>query len=162
LRVEVPCVNALPDGVSCTAVDPIASTWQVTGASGTARSLTLRIRGVDELKNYVGGTTWGSCNVGGSASSGPQNIYALEVSDPPQRIFLNAGINSTSFAVAVDFTMAVSAKAGAFLTLSESSVDGAILKNDDSTGAPIVVPGVPPAPAPFAGQFLQVDVIALQ
>jgi hypothetical protein len=159
----VPCIASLSDGVSCTAIDPFVVTAQLNGAPGASYQVTLRVRGVSELKTYSGGTTSGYWNAGGTPSTGPQNIFKLEITDPPQRFFLNAGSsNSTSYCLPLDYTQVVTVKAGAFLNLSTSVIDGAILKNRDSFGNPMVIPNVPPAPAAFAGQFIQVDPVGIQ
>jgi hypothetical protein len=36
------------------------------------------------------------------------------------------------------------------------------IKNLDAQGTPAVVPGVPPAPAAFDGQFIQMDVVSVE
>jgi hypothetical protein len=53
--------------------------------------------------------------------------------------------------------------AGATVTLTADPVDSAQeeIVNVDQNGSPIVVDGVPPAPATFNGQFIQVDVTAV-
>ncbi len=38
--------------------------------------------------------------------------------------------------------------------------DGLSTKNMDDQGAPIIVPGVPPDPDSFDGQFVQIDVLS--
>ena len=51
------------------------------------------------------------------------------------------------------------AAAGAKVSLYASAVDGNLSQIRNNTANPIVVPGVPPAPLPYDGQFIQMDVI---
>ena len=51
--------------------------------------------------------------------------------------------------------------AGATVTLLADVVDGHEIENVDPAGTPIIVPGVPPSPAAYNGQFIQMDVDAV-
>ena len=59
---------------------------------------------------------------------------------------------------AIDYTQSVVVHAGDDVLFEVTSTDGAIIKNRDAQGQPIVVPAVPPAPDSFNGQFVQIDV----
>jgi hypothetical protein len=50
-------------------------------------------------------------------------------------------------------------QSSASVSLSADTVDGIEITNLDANGNPIVVPGIPPAPAAYDGQFIQMDVI---
>ncbi len=43
--------------------------------------------------------------------------------------------------------------------LSVMPIDGHEIENVDAGGTPIVIPEIAPAPAAYAGQFVQVDVV---
>jgi hypothetical protein len=49
--------------------------------------------------------------------------------------------------------------AGATVTLTAMPIDGHEIENVDPSGTPIVIPDIAPAPAAYAGQFVQVDVV---
>ena len=51
---------------------------------------------------------------------------------------------------------------GATITMAASNgTDTALLIDRDAAGSPIVVPGVSPAPMPFDGQVIQMDVVSV-
>jgi hypothetical protein len=122
--------------------------------------VTLRFRGVIELKTYNGGTQDGYFLVGGSDNGDGWNVYELDVSDPPGHYFLNAGSSGIYRVWLLDITKTIPVAAGASVTLKADAKDNAIIRNTDGTN-PIVVPGVPPAPEPYNGQFIQMDVISV-
>lgn len=162
LRWDMPCQSNLPDGVSCTTSDPAAVTKKLGGVPGTNYTVTLRFRGVVELKEYTGGTTVGNWVQGGTPSSGPQNLYKLQIASPPQTYFLNAGTNGISHCFPLDYTQALTITGGAAVTLTAQGIDGAELMNKDASGNPIVVNGVAPAPSAYNGQFIEMDVVSVQ
>ena len=84
----------------------------------------------------------------------------LDVSSPGQTYFVNQGI-SHRVVVALDYTETVPIASGATVTLHADSRDSYELRNVDSSGQPIVVPGVAPAPGAFDGQFVQMDVVSV-
>jgi len=45
--------------------------------------------------------------------------------------------------------------------LEAASINDLQVENVDASGTPFVVPGVAPAPAPYDGQFVQVDVVSV-
>jgi hypothetical protein len=121
----------------------------------------LRVRGVVETKEYVGGVGDGGAVVlGGTPIDDAWNIYRLDVSSPSQRWHLNQGPTGLYLCRAIDQRFTVEARGGAQFTLFASTVDGerTEILNRDADGGALVVPGVPPAPAAFDGQFLQLDV----
>ena len=63
----------------------------------------------------------------------------------------------------IDETLVVEADGRARFTLFASTVDGnrSEIRNRGEDGGAFVVPGVPPAPAPYDGQFIQVDVLSV-
>lgn len=159
LRWELPCSNNF-NGYCDTPATRVR-TAVVTGNVGAVYDIQLRFRGVVEEKTYVDGTTVGHWQVGGVASSDLYNIYKLEIDQPPQVFYVNAGTSSNGYCVPVDFMASVKAATGATVTLSADSIDGAQVENASEMGMPIVVPDVPPSPAAYDGQFVQMDVVAV-
>jgi hypothetical protein len=51
--------------------------------------------------------------------------------------------------------------AGAVITITANSVEGVETSNQGLDGGPVYVPGVPPYPEPYNGQFVQVDVVSV-
>ncbi|HEY0253423.1 MAG TPA: hypothetical protein VGC41_17940, partial [Kofleriaceae bacterium] len=64
-------------------------------------------------------------------------------------------------AVALDYQHVVPIDGGATVTLTADPQDGAEVQNIDTSGTPIVVPDIAPAPAAYDGQFVQMDVISI-
>jgi hypothetical protein len=161
LRWNIPCVQIGP--TACTCVDPPSVSSRLSGTPGSMYDVTLRFRGVVEEKTYTGGTNDGAWwQIGGVAPNDGYNIYRLDFSSPAQTFYLNRGTSAISRAWAIDYTKTIRAAAGAVVSLSAHAGDGLeILNRDsaDSSGSPIVVPGVPPAPEAFNGQFVQMDVV---
>ena len=62
---------------------------------------------------------------------------------------------------AIDYQETVRASGGATFTLSAQSIDDGQIKNRDDSSTPIPVPGVPPFPATYDGQFIQMDVVSV-
>jgi hypothetical protein len=168
LRYEVPCTdNGSPYCKSGSAPAPKVAT--LTGTASKSYTLTLRVRGVVEQKSYssvVAGTATGTnaaffITSGNPASDG-WNSYLLAVSSPAMTAYLNRGSSNHDYVDGIDYTTAVTAAAGATVTLDSSSSDSYIVKNrDQATGAAIVIPVIKPAPQAFNGQFLQVDVLGV-
>jgi hypothetical protein len=159
LRYEIPCIADLSDGISCTALDPFVKSARMVGTPGTTYQVTVRVRGVSELKGYSYGTVSGYWSVGGAPSVNAYNTVRLEVSNPQQVYFLNNGSNGLTRCFALDYTQTLPIAAGATVNLMAETNDAAILKNLDGAGTPLVAPGVPPAPSTFNGQFMQIDVV---
>jgi hypothetical protein len=159
LRWTLPCSNNFNGYCETSARDAKSAT--LSGNAGTTYDITLRFRGVVEEKTYVGGTTDGHWQTGGAPADDLYNIYKMEIAAPPQTYYLNAGTSGTGFCVAIDYTKTIQASAGTVVSLSADSIDGAEVDNHDEPGQPIVAPGVPPAPAAYDGQFIQMDVVSV-
>lgn len=162
LRWELPCVKpdpGAPDYVCITTPDVNVSTT-LTGVPGKRYDIRLRIRGVIETKFYGGGPTdGGHWSIGGTPTNDAWNIYRLNISNPAQTHYLNHGPSGLYLCVGIDYIITVRAAAGAKVSLYASAVDGNLSQIRNNTANPIVVPGVPPAPLPYDGQFIQMDVI---
>ncbi len=131
------------------------------GDPGEVYDVTIRVRGVVEMSSYIGGVLDGDVYVGGMLDS-YWSPFSLVVSDPQQTYWLNPGGDGDLFTYGVDYSHTVTIADGASVTLRGGSGDDSCgLFNHDRADAPIVVGGVPPAPLPFDGQFLQVDAEAI-
>lgn len=159
LRWNLPCTTPFNED-NCNTTDPSAVTATLGGASGTYQ-VTLRFRGVVEGKTYTGGSTEGPFNIGGVPATDGFNLYKMEVSDPPQSYYLNAGTSGVGLCFAIDYTKTIPMAAGATVSLTATAVDGVQHKNLDDTYTPIVVAGIAPAPDAFDGQFIQMDVVSV-
>jgi hypothetical protein len=163
-RVELPCLELSDNDALCRSLSDNPSVARImTGDPGTTYLVTLRLRGIVELKAYEGGTATGMFSEGGVPVTDPWNVYRLEVSDPPTTYYLNRGDENT-FASALDESHTVPIRSGATVTLGcdledHTNGSGVLVRNLDAQGDPIASPGgVEPAAQPFDGQFLQIDV----
>ncbi|MFO0669103.1 MAG: hypothetical protein U0235_05645 [Polyangiaceae bacterium] len=160
LRWELPCVTRSGRD-SCTTPGLVKQTARMGGERGVTYDVTLHFRGVVETEGYVGGTNDGAYfQIGGAPINDTWNIYALETSSPPATYYLNRGEGGLYRCFPIDYRATIPIAAGATVTLVADPVDSATeeIVNTDGTGVAIVVPGVPPAPAAFDGQFIQMDV----
>jgi hypothetical protein len=163
LRWEIPCGGDASATV-CTCTDPSPVVATLAGVSGTTYNVQLRFRGVIEQKTYTGGTadaTDPSFYVGGADNGDTYNVYKLEVTAPAQTYFLNNGTSGIEHSWALDYTKTIQMTAGATITLTAAAKDASQIKNLDATNTPIVIPGIAPAPAAYAGQFIQMDVVSV-
>jgi len=161
LRWELPCTQSTGDPTVCVTIPSVSTSATMGGVSGAVYGVTLRFRGIVEISTYVGGSSSGYWQIGGSPPAGSTiNVYGLDVSSPGQTYFVNQGI-SHRVVVALDYTETVPIAAGATVTLNADSRDSLELRNLDASGQPIVVPGVAPAPMAFDGQFVQMDVVSV-
>jgi len=164
LRWELPCLVHTTAELCTTPGGPVVVSATLAGAAGTTYDVTLRFRGVVEPKTYTGGTRDGFWQEGGAPAADTANIYSLEVSDPAGVFYVNAGTTRPStdlYCDALDFTRTVPMSAGAAVTLSAAPLDALQILNRDMSGAALVIPDVPPAPAAFDGQFVQMDVLSV-
>jgi len=163
LRVELRCKGEGTAPFLCASDPKSEKAATLRGTAGTTYRLVLRFRGIVELKGY--GTGGGSppFQIGGTDSGGVYSTYALNVSDPRETYFLNAGADGQQFSETVDFTGTVTAKAMATATLiGTAGSDMYSIKNVDSNGDPNPTPtGVEVSATPFPGQFMQVDVVSV-
>jgi hypothetical protein len=160
LRVDMPCASG--SGDTCTAAQPKASASATIGGDPGARyEVTLRVRGVLEQMTYEGGSGEGLWRVGGTAAHPRYNEAALVVSAPSQVYWLNAGRAGQARVWGLDELRTLPVDAGATVTLYLDAKDDRLIRNQGRGKRPIVVSGLPPAPEPFDGQFIQVDVVAI-
>jgi hypothetical protein len=156
----------------------------IPGTTGHTYTVTLRIRGAVELKDYYGtdddvvAGTNGFCRTlpaipveSPPSKYGGANRYSLIVSDPPMTWWLNnlytSSINrSQKGCYLIDYQIVVPMKAGAILTLRALTMDSSEYRANN----PQLIVTVPDPghtlnhqvlPQPFHGQFLQMDVVSV-
>lgn len=162
LAWNIPC-GATIDMYDC-AASPTSAMGTVQGAlPGTRYGVTLRFQGVVEQKTYTGGSKDGYWQTGGTPSGGDgYNIYSLAISQPPQTFYLNAGMSMIGRTWAIDYTETVEVENGATLMLVANPLDGAQILNIDDQFHPVTAPGATLVTQPYAGQFIQMDVVAIE
>lgn len=165
LRWELPCVAAVADPALCTVASTnVSRAAELAGVSGTTYAVKIRLRGVVEPKTYNGGTRNGFFQVGGTPASDTANIYRLTTSSPSATYFVNAGTTRAAnalYCATMDYEATIDVAAGATVTLTAEPLDALQIKNRDEAGAAFVIPSIPPAPAAFNGQFVQMDVVSV-
>jgi len=128
------------------------------GTPGVLYAVTIRVRGVVEPKNFTGGTVeQDHFQIGGTPDINNYNFYSLKVSDPAQDYTVNRHEKKVGhFLFAIDYTVTIPIRGGATVTMGAYDDNDISIANHQN----IVAPGIPPAPAPFDGQFFQIDVVA--
>ncbi|HYO98509.1 MAG TPA: hypothetical protein VER33_28600 [Polyangiaceae bacterium] len=180
-RLELPCdavsesANVCWDYPTGTATCPSTATAPYLpvnrrivfgGPPGMIYDVTLHIHGVVETKIYQGGQDRGDYfYVGGAPSASTFNSYSLSVSAPAAVYYFNAGPGEIYSVVLLNHHKTIRVQAGATLQLTAQDRDCRMIRNcrdtAASTCAPLVPPGIVPAPAPFNGQYLQLDVTSV-
>lgn len=178
LRWQLPCT--MPGSPFCPTVidggDVQVVSTTLGGASGQTYSVTLHFRGVVEMKEYVGDGDAGAPQTagaeglanaqffvsGGADNGDTANVYELQVSDPPSVYFLNSAVPISSRVWWLDYTATIPMKGGATITMTANAKDGSEIANINGIdGGPVFVPGVPPYPQAYDGQFIQMDVVSV-
>lgn len=168
-RFEFPCQDPMPenpkpgaDGISARATKDPATNDQFTderqfgGQPGKRYQVTLRVRGVVEPMMYKDGQRVGEYfYIGGAPNNATYNIYQLSVSAPAQHYFFNRQDKVGHKIFTIDYTVTIEIEGGAKLTLHGNGQNGRMITNY----AKLVVPEIPPAPQPYNGQFIQLDVV---
>jgi hypothetical protein len=136
------------------------------GQRDTVYDVTLRFRGVTEAKNFTGGSVRENhFQIGGTPIANDYNIYSIRVSDPPGTYTLNRHQRSTGhYVFVIDYTVTIQVRGGATVTLGTYDRNNQAIANPGGASGrrdPFVVPGVPPFPMPYHGQFIQMDVVAV-
>ena len=167
-RFEFLCKDPMPetpkpgaDGISARATDDPATNDKFTderkfgGEPGKRYKVTLRVRGVVEPMMYKDGQAVGEYfYIGGAPNNATYNIYQLSVSSPAAHFFFNRQDKVGHRIFTIDYTTTIEIEGGATLTLHGNGQNGRMITNF----AKLVVPEVSPAPEPFNGQFIQLDV----
>jgi hypothetical protein len=126
------------------------------GEKGMRYKVTIRFRGVVEPMMYKDGKQVGDYfYIGGEKNNATYNIYQITVSSPAQHYFLNRQDAVGHKIFTIDYTQTIEIDAGATVTFHGDGQNGQMITNFKK----LVVPGVAPAPQPFNGQFIQLDVV---
>jgi hypothetical protein len=165
-RYEAPCIDADHFGAdkqdNCDMAPEVdRQTHQVT--LGGDADVTLHVRGIVEPNNYMNGTLVPPrFYIGGVAGHTGYTAYSLEVAEPPGLFFFNYNDTTGHFTFTVDYEVTIEMQGQTQVTLEvngQTSIpDGHGVSNRDE----VIVPGVDPAPAPYNGQFLQLDVLLVE
>lgn len=159
LRWELPCEEGGRE--ICDTVGRRSRLTTLSGERGALYEVELRFRGVVETKRYEGGTGVPPLNRGGDPDPSVWNVYALRTTAPAGRLYLNAGAERPRHCIPIDVTTTVLVEGGSDVILEAFVYDGHQIRNRDPSGAPITVPGVPPYPDAYDGQFIQMDVLSV-
>jgi hypothetical protein len=133
----------------------------MAGAPGRLYDVTIRVRGVTEMKTVDGGRWDPPFHVGGTARYDDWTEAGLTVSDPSGQYWLNSGSSGSDTCVGLDYERTIRIREGATVTVWGATRNDWSNRNFDDEGDPIVIDGVRPAPDPFDGQFIQVDAVAI-
>jgi hypothetical protein len=168
-RFEFPCRDPMPenpkpgaDGISARMTDDPKTNDKFTdiktfgGEAGKRYRVTLRVRGVVEPMMYKDGQQIGErFYIGGVPNNKTYNIYQLSVSSPAQHFFFNRDDKVGHHIFTIDYTATIEIDGGATLTFHGDGQNGHMITNF----AKLVIPDVVPAPKPYNGQFIQLDVV---
>jgi hypothetical protein len=160
LRWEMPCKPQHGDICESTEMKYV-KTATLAGSTSSTYDVTLRFRGVVEQNTYAGGSADAYWYVGGHSADGNFNIYELRISAPPQVFYLNAGKAGIANVFPIDYQKTIRMQGGATVTLTADAQDGRLIANYNNKGEPVIVPDVAPAPKPFDGQFIEMDVVSV-
>jgi len=169
LRLEVPCANPkFNKDTEChwdqsllQAADP---KWKLKreivrtfgGKPGVSYQVKLHVRGVVEPKNFTGGEVqFEHFQAGGTPVKNDYNFYSLHVSDPEATYTFNRNEQKVGhYTFPIDYVVTIPIRGGATVTMGAYDSNDVAIANHEH----FVVAGVSPAPAPFDGQFFQLDV----
>lgn len=171
-RFEFPCVGVMPEkprkGADCKSAlvkgdpnttDNFTAVKKFGGEPGINYKVTLRFRGVVEPMMYKNGRKDGAYfYLGGEPNNGTYNVYKIEISSPKSHYFLNRQDKVGHRIFTIDYTKTIVVSGGAVVTLSGNGQNGKLISNF----AKLVVPEVAPAPKPYHGQFVQIDVVKVE
>jgi hypothetical protein len=154
--------------------DPAPVVTVLQGMPGWTYDILIRLRGLIERKNYVGGTiidgTGDLISLGGTPKASTLNQYQLDVSDPAATYYVNNMVTDDYYSTMqlVDVEFAITAKTGASVTMTALLIDTAehfdpAWNTYPPTDPMIITPGPDDPPIlvlqPYLGQFMQMDVL---
>lgn len=161
-RWLLPCTTGDLGNYNCNCANT-ALTQTVT-ISGTQRwSVTVRVRGVMEAIGYNGGAAGdGGWYTGGTPADTADNFYELAVSQPAQHFYLNRGTPTAQQSFLYDEMATFEVDGGATIMFVANGQDGLQWGNygPGPSHTPWTIPGVTTTPAPYDGQFAQLDVVS--
>ena len=168
-RFEFPCKEPMPDqpkpGANCSSAhvtgdpkttDNFVMEKNFGGEKGKRYKVTLRFRGVVEPMMYKGGEQIGEhFYIGGEKNNGTYNVYQISVSSPKGHYFLNRQDKVGHEIFTIDYTQTIEIDGDATITFKGDGQNGLMISNFKK----LTVPDVAPAPKPFNGQFIQINVV---
>lgn len=168
-RFEFPCKDPMPENPKEGASGPSAlvkgdpkttDNFTVTktfgGEKGKRYAVTIRFRGVVEPMMYKDGKQVGEYfYIGGEKNNATYNIYQISISSPKSHYFLNRQDKVGHQIFTIDYEQTIEIEGGATVTFHGDGQNGMMITNFKK----LVVPDVAPAPKPFNGQFIQLDVV---
>jgi hypothetical protein len=171
-RWEFPCKDAMPDnpkqGADCVSglvtgdpktTDNFKTEKTFGGDKGKHYKVTIRFRGVVEPMMYKNGKQDGDYfYIGGEPDNGTYNIYKIDISSPKSHYYLNRQDKVGHKIFTIDYTKTIDIDGGASITLLGDGQNGRLISNF----AKLTVPDLKPAPKPFNGQFVQMDVVSVE
>ncbi|MGK3982319.1 hypothetical protein WME99_04745 [Sorangium sp. So ce136] len=158
-RWEMPCDQDPGGSDECSTSARVDETRTFGGSPDTTYQVTVRIRGVVETMKYQGGTPDGMhFRVGGTPDNATYNIYSVTVSDPPEVYYLNDSPAVGHDTFIIDHTKTIPVRGGATVSFLGDGQNGIEIANFKH----LVVEGIPPAPEPYVGQFIQLDVLSVE
>lgn len=171
-RFEFPCKDPMPenpkegaDGASGLVKGDPKTTDNFTveknfgGEKGKKYAVTLRFRGVVEPMMYKNGKQVGDYfYIGGEKNNGTYNVYQIKISSPESHYFLNRQDKVGHQIFTIDYQQTIEIDGGATVTFHGDGQNGRLITNFKK----LVVPDIAPAPKPYNGQFVQVDVVEVK
>jgi len=171
-RFEFPCKGTMPEkpkkGAGCQSAlvtgdpfktDNFKKVVNFGGEKGKSYKVTLRFRGVVEPMMYKNGKMDGDYfYIGGEPNNRTYNIYKIDIASPKSHYFLNRQDRVGHRIFTIDYTKTIEIAGGSKITLSGDGQNGKLISNF----AQHVVPEIAPAPKPYHGQFIQIDVIGVE
>lgn len=168
-RFEFPCRDPMPEtpkpGADCFSglvkgdpnkTDNFFAEKKFGGEVGKRYKVTLRIRGVVEPMMYKDGKMDGEYfYIGGEPNNATYNIYKITTSAPAAHYFLNRQDKVGHRIFTIDYTKTIEIEGGATVRFDGNGQNGRLISNFSK----LVVADVPPAPQPYNGQFIQLDVV---
>ena len=168
-RFQFPCKGKMPEkpkkGAGCQSAlvkgdpfktDNFKKVVHFGGEAGKTYKVTLRFRGVVEPMMYKNGKMDGDYfYIGGEPNNGTYNIYKIDVASPKSHYFLNRQDRVGHRIFTIDYVKTIEIEGGSQITLSGDGQNGKLISNF----AQHVVPEIAPAPKPYHGQFIQIDVV---
>lgn len=168
-RFEFPCRDPMPEnpkiGADCFSglvkgdpnkTDNFTVQKAFGGEPGKRYKVSLRFRGVVEPMMYKGGQQVGDYfYIGGEKNNATYNVYQISVSSPESHYFLNRQDKVGHQIFTIDYTQSIEIDGGATLTFHGDGQNGRLISNFKK----LVVPDVAPAPEPYNGQFIQINVV---
>ncbi len=168
LRLDVPCADHFNGDTECHWPKSLLQTadpqWKLkreisrtfAGKPGVTYDVTLHVRGVVEPKNFTGGEVQHDhFQSGGAPVKNDYNFYSLRIADPAATYTFNRNEQKVGhYTIPIDYRVTVPIRGGSAVTMGAYDSNDVAIANHEKH----VVGGAPPAPAPFDGQFFQLDV----